>query len=61
MFTKSICTGFDVFVDKWIIVILCISEHANECRGHELSDSGQACLPMECVSLIMDFAWVLYL
>ena len=61
MFTKSICPGFDVFVDKWMIDILRISEHASECRGHELSDNGHACLPMECVSLIMDFTWVLYL
>ena len=43
----------------WIIVILRISEHASECRGHELSDNGHACLPMECVSLIMDLVCIL--
>ena len=61
MFTEGICTGFDVFVDKWIIVILRISDYASECREHEISDNAHACLPTECVSLIMDFAWVLYL
>ena len=61
MFTKSICTGFDVFVDKWIIVIYVLVNMQMNVGGMSLVTVDKPAFPMECVSLIMDFAWVLYL
>ena len=40
-----ICQRFNVKKDT-----LKGCEHASECRGHELSDNGHTCLPMECFS-----------